>query len=120
MRKIIITENDIVKIVNKIIIESKTGVLSGREYKINDDGTLSIKNSKKEYIKIRFSALSTNINLVDITKENDEYVIKTKNGKKTNITQSQVKEIIYFVDSVVKTKEMETGMLTPKITLKKI
>lgn len=120
MKKIVrLTEGELVRIVRKIILETKTGKLSGREYSINTDGTVSIKNSKNEYVKVRFSALDTDINVIDISKDEDEYTIKTKNGTKKNITNSQVTEIITFVDGTKKIKTIETGMFTPNIKLEK-
>ena len=120
MEKIVrLTEGELVRIVRKIISEEKTGKLSGRDYIINGDGTVSIKNSKTVYVKIRFSALGTNINVTNISVNGDKYTITTKNGKETNITKSQIKEIINFIDGTSKTKYIETGMFTPDIKLEK-
>ena len=121
MKKIIkLTESDLIRIVKKVISEGTTGTLKGRSYTINSDGTVSIKNSSGSSKKIRFSALGQDINLKDISKSGDNYLITSKNGTKKEVTPSQITDIISFVDGTKTETSISTGMLTPRLKLKKI
>lgn len=118
-RLIKLNESDLIRIVKKVLIESKTGKLEGREYSINDDYTVSIANSKGDKQKIEFSGLGRKINVKDIKKQDDGYLITTLKDKTAELTATQAKNVIKFVDSNKTEDEIVTGTFTPNIVLKR-
>ena len=115
-----LTETNLINLIKRIISESTTGDIESRKYKINSDGTVSVTNMKSTYIKVRFKAMGSNINIADISKSGSDYKITTKNGTTKTIEKQQVKELISFVDSGSTTKDISTGMLSPSLTLIKV
>lgn len=121
MKKIIrLTESELINIVKRVINEGSTGTIGGRNFTINSDGTISIKNNSGSSKKIRFSALGQNINLKDISKSGSEYIITSKNGTEKEVSSEQVKSIVNFVDSTKVETSISTGMLTPSLKLQKV
>lgn len=121
MKKIIrLTESDLVKIVKRVLTEGTTGKIEGRDFIVNSDYTVSISDSKGVKKKIKFSALSSKINIKDITKSGPNYIITSKNGTKKTVESDKIKKIINFVDSTKTETEISTGMLTPDLVLNKV
>jgi hypothetical protein len=118
-RLIKLNESDLIRIVKKVLTESKSGKLEGREYSINDDYTVSIANSKGDKQKIEFSGLGRKINVKDIKKQDTGYLITTLKDKTAELTTTQAKNVIKFVDSNKTEDEIVTGTFTPNIVLKR-
>jgi len=121
MKKIIrLTEQDLARIVRRVLTEGTTGKIEGRDFIVNSDYTVSISDIKGVKKKIGFSALGSKINIKDITKSGSDYIITSKNGTKKTIETAKIKKIINFVDSKETKTEISTGMLTPDLVLNKI
>jgi hypothetical protein len=120
MRKVIkLNESDLIRIVKTVLKESKSGKLEGRDFTINDDYTVSIANTKGDKQKIEFSGLGKKINVKDIKKQDNGYKITTLKDKTAELTTTQAKNVIKFVDSNKTESEIETGTFTPNIVLKR-
>jgi len=120
MKRIIrLTESDLKRIVKTVLKESKSGKLEGRDFTINDDYTVSIANTKGDKQKIEFSGLGKKINVKDIKKQDTGYTITTLKDKTADLTTTQAKDVIKFVDSNKTESEIETGTFTPNIVLKR-
>ena len=106
MKKIIrLTESDLARIVKQVIVESSSGKIKDRSYKINSDGTVSIKNNSNLDKKIRFSVLGSDINIKDISKIGDNYQITSKNNTsffgKSNFGNSNNNWIIWVIIAII-------------------
>jgi len=126
MNKNIITDNHIKKIVKRILEStfsdstSSNKTIEGREFKINGNGTVSIKNSNGEFKRVRFSALGIEANIVKlITLSNGAgYRVITLKGVEQDVTKKQAKVIINFVDTG-KPNEIDSGdWATPNLHMR--
>ena len=115
-----IEDDDQTSVVRRVLSESPTGKINGRDYVINRDGTISIKNNSDKSIKIRFSGLSLAINIVDMTFSDNQYLITSKNGTQKEIDLDQTNDIIEFVDGTKNETSISSGMFLPSLVLKKI
>ena len=75
--------------------------LSGREFEIMDDGTISVEDKNKQFVKIRLSvpSLGMKINIKDLKPTDNGFVLTSKNGKQQNISMDIVGQTINFVDN---------------------
>ena len=120
MRKIIkISESDLKRIVNRVITESISNTLDGREYQITPTGTIRIKNKNNDFVNVRLTTKLGDINLKSINKIGDGYNIVTKNGTSKEVETDYIKKLISFADKGTPNR-IETGIMTPDIILKRV
>lgn len=112
MKRYIITEEQLRKITEYFTISEKEDddifsneiTVKGRKCRINEDGTVSIQNNKKEFIKVRFQTKlpiygAENANVVGLKIIEGGFKIKSKKGNKQDIKGQDVDDIISFVDT---------------------
>jgi len=100
MKKITLTETELVNLIKKVISESATVNLNGRTLQIPGDGTILVQDVKGKMIKVKMSSNLGDINVAKIDKTNDGYSVTGRSGMSKNIDNETVNKIISFVDNV--------------------
>ena len=96
-------------------------LIQGRDYTINSDGTLSIKNNAGNLVVVSGTVFGTVVKIENVEKTNAGYKV-TANGMTLEILNGDADKLISFVDTgLPKTiKRQNAGFLEPSITLIKV
>lgn len=121
MRKIRLTESELINLVKSIILEvESSSTLEGRKYTINPDYTLSIADRKGAMSKIKMSGskmfmdFDINVQNINSNPQTGSYSIVTKKGNKYDLDKNTVNKIINFVDTNTPA-EIDLGKATLKL-----
>jgi hypothetical protein len=100
MKTIRLTENELKKLVIKIINEQESNQIQGREFKILDGDTLQIYSPKlSKFVTIKLDPIAGNsVKLKNIVKNEDGYKFIGERNSQV-IPNDEVKEILNFVDN---------------------
>ncbi len=96
--------------------------LSGRNYTINPDGTISIEDNTKKFVKIRLSVpiLNANINIKELKPSDNGFILTSKNGTNQDISMDIVSTVINFVDNGKPGEIKSKNPFKPNIKLTKV
>lgn len=100
MKKIIITETQLKKITESLVIESNITDIMGVRAEVNPEGTVSFYRKDKQKIVIRFTTRFGDANITSITEQDGSYYITTRMvTTPQEIDSDGVKKLIDFVNS---------------------
>lgn len=122
MKKVIrLTESDLVRIVKKVIEESTSSYnnLSGRNFRINTDGTISIANNNNQLQKIRLFTKLGDMNIKKITPNSNGYTI-TGGKMSKDVGHDIIKKVLKFVDTGSPNVIESGSIVEPDLRLKKV
>lgn len=96
--------------------------LSGRNYTINPDGTISIEDNTKKFVKIRLSVpiLNANINIKELKPSDNGFILTSKNGTEQDISMEIVTTVLNFVDNGKPGEIKSKNPFKPNIKLTKV
>lgn len=96
--------------------------LSGRNYTINPDGTISIEDNTKKLVKIRLSVpiLNANINIKELKPSDNGFILTSKNGTSQDISMDIVTTVINFIDHGKPGEIKSKNPFKPNIKLTKV
>jgi len=100
MKKIIITESQLKKITEILILEEELTDIMGIKAQVNKDGTVSFIRQDKKTIIIRFTTRYGNANITSITEQDGSYFITTRMVNTPQIIDNDgVKILVNFVNN---------------------